>query len=206
MTGKLLLSIYLAVLLSACGGGGSSVAPAAPATPPTESNMPIPDLIVASAYGDSTQQSQGNPHAASRPGASVRNRGVGGSNTTQLLAGTDGLNSPWPEMMSTDPARIIIINHGIIDRISPLDDYKANLRALVEGIRKVGKVPMLEEPNPIDQKGLEDFRDAMKATADHMGVYFCAQPRVPLSDGIHPTPEGYKSKADRLANCIKDVM
>jgi len=213
MTGKILLSISLAVLLSACGGGGSSVAP-------TESNMPIPDQYLISAYGDSTQAAQGQPHAASAPGAKVYNRGVSGTNTAQLLAGTDGVNYPWPEMMRAEPTKIIVINHGINDRGYPLEVYKANLREMVTVAQKAGKIVILEEPNPagetetplmaaikFDVAAFEERRAAMKALATHKGVYFCAQPRVPLEDGIHPTkPEGYAMKRDVLRKCIADVM
>ena len=205
MTGKIFLSFAITVLLSACGGGGSSVAPA-PVDPPTESNMPIPVPYLISAYGDSTQEAQGQPHEASSPGAKVYNRGVSGTNSAQLLAGTDGVNLPWPEMMRVESAKIVVINHGINDRKRPIEDYKADLRALVDGIRKVGKVPMLEEPNPIDEHGFEAYRDAMRLVAHHTGVYHCDQPRVPLSDGIHPTTQGYAIKANRLKSCIKDVM
>lgn len=195
-----LIVYFTALMLTACGGGGSS-APAPEAQAPG-----TPEPYVIAAYGDSTQEAQGQPHAASAPGAKVYNRGVSGTNSAQLLAGTDGRNLPWAEQMQAESARIVVINHGINDRKRPIEDYKADLRKLVEGARKAGKVPMLEEPNPINEPGFDDYRNAMKHVANHMGVYFCAQPRVSLEDGIHPTVDGYAIKAGRLAKCIGDVL
>lgn len=201
------LAVYLtALLLTACGGGGSS------APPPAD-----PEAYTISAYGDSTQHAHGQPHAASRPGAKIYNRGVRGSNSSQLLAGTDGVNFAWPTQMQREIARIVVINHGINDR--DLTTYKANLRSMVEQAQAAGKVVVLEEPNPAGETVTEtmtrnnfviaDFdlrRAAMRDLATHMGVYFCSQARVPLRDGIHPTEAGYATKANRLAACIADVL
>ncbi|QIM51634.1 SGNH/GDSL hydrolase family protein [Hydrogenophaga crocea] len=202
--------VYLtALLLAACGGGGSTI--------PTQPE-PTGGYLV-SAYGDSTQEAQGQPHAASRPGAMVYNRGVSGTNEQQLLAGTDGRNYAWAEMVKRESARIVVINHGINSRGYPLSEYRQNLKTLVEVAQAAGLVVMLEEPNPagetrtplmdalkFDVEAFEKRRAAMREVASHTGVYFCAQPRVPLADGIHPTPEGYAIKANRLAACIADML
>ena len=165
-----------------------------------------PEPYTVSAYGDSTQEAQGQPHAASQPGAKVYNRGVSGTNSAQLLAGTDGRNYPWPEMMRQESAAVVIINHGINDRHRPVAEYKADLRALVVGAQAAGKVVILEQPNPIKIAGFEDYRTAMRDLATHMGVYFCAQPAVPLVDDLHPTVDGYAVKRDTLRKCIAEVV
>ena len=208
-----LTALLFSACLTACGGGGSSVAPTAP---PAAGEV---EAYTISAYGDSTQEAQGQPHAASRPGAKIYNRGVSGTNTAQLLAGTDGRNYAWAEMMRRETVRIVIINHGINDRGYPLETYRANLRELVEVAQKAGKIVMLEEPNPVgetqtplmtainfDVPAFEARRAAMRDLATHMGVYFCAQPRVPLEDGIHPTVDGYAVKRDTLRKCIADLV
>jgi len=210
---RYLTALLFAVVLSACGGGGSS-APAPEAQPPG-----TPEPYVISAYGDSTQEAQGQPHAASRPGAKVYNRGVSGSNTTMMLAGTDGRNYPWPEQMARETARVVAMNPGINDGALTVEQYKANLRELVTVAQKAGKIVILEEPNPVsetmtplmqqinfDIAAFEERRSAMKHLAAHMGVYFCAQPRVPLEDGIHPTVDGYAVKRDTLRKCIADMV
>jgi len=204
--------LYIAaLLLAACGGGGSSVAP-------VDVN-PAAEVYKVAAYGDSTQEAQGQPHAASRPGAKVYNRGVSGTNTAQLLAGTDGRNYPWRVQMERETAQAVAINHGFNDRDYPLEQYEANLRELVTVARAFGKYVILEEPNPagetmtplmlqiqFDVPAFEARRAAMKRLAEHMGVYFCAQPRVSLEDGIHPDAAGRGLKADRLARCAAEVL
>lgn len=207
-------AVYLtAVILSACGGGGSS-APAPEAQAPG-----TPEPYVIAAYGDSTQAAQGHPHAASRPGAKIYNRGVGGNNTTKMLAGTDGVNGPWAEQIPRETVPVIALNPGINDYGLTVEQYKANLRELVTVAQKAGKIVILEEPNPagetetplmaalkFDVAAFEERRSAMKHLATHMGVYFCAQPRVPLEDGIHPTVDGYAVKRDTLRKCIADLV
>jgi len=213
---RLLRWVAVALILGALGmlvgcGGGGSAAPVA--------NPGAPEPYVIAAYGDSTQEAQGHPHAASRPGAKIYNRGVGGTNTTMLLAGTDGRNYPWPEQMARESVRIIVINHGINDGALTIEQYKANLRELVTVAQKAGKIVILEEPNPAGETmtplmlqinfnvvAFEERRAAMKHVADHMGVYFCAQPRVTLEDGIHPDAPGRANKANRLAKCAEDIL
>lgn len=210
MAFRILVLAPIICALVACGGGGSSV----PSQPESQ-----PEAFIASAYGDSTQAAQGQPHAASRAGARIYNRGVGSTNTSQLLAGTDGLNYAWEVMMQRDEAPIVIVNHGINDYSIAPEKYRSNLVDLVRIARSAKKIPMLEMPNPagetrtalmdqiaFDVTAFEARRQAMRDVATAEGVYLCDQPRVPLQDGIHPTPEGYKTKADRLASCLADLI
>lgn len=188
------LTLLLALILSACGGGEAvkSVSP-----------------VSVYAYGDSTQAEQGNPHAAQRDGFTIVNRGVGSSTSSDLLA-------IWPSQL-LDPSRVVVINHGINDRDLIL--YKANIKALVNQAQSANKIVMLEAPNATGETmtdlmrainfDIEQFKErqkAMREIAQSMGVYFCAQPRVPLRDGIHPTPEGYRLKAETLSVCIADII
>ena len=181
--------------LAGCGGGGSPVAQPTVAAP----------AFLASAYGDSTQEAQGQPHAASRPGAMVYNRGVSGTSIHQLLAGTDGRNYAWAEMVKRESAPMVIINHGINSRKGDVEAYRTALREAVAVAQAAGLVVMLEQPNAIDEPGFEAFREAMRDTSRQTGVYFCEQPRVTLSDGIHPDAAGRAAKAQRLARCIADL-
>jgi len=127
------IAMAMAFALSACGGGGS------------EETEFIGDYTI-SAYGDSTQYAQGQPHASSRTGAKIYNRGVRGSNSSQLISGTDGVNYAWAHQMQREIAGVIVINHGINDR--DLNTYVSNLRTMVEQAHAAGKTVMLEEPNP----------------------------------------------------------
>lgn len=197
---KFLSASILAVLVAGCGGGGSSVAPS---TAP--SNQPVPVVQVA-AYGDSTQAAQGQPHAASREAFTVRNEGVSGSYTQQLLDGTDGVHKPWSQEMAQSTASIVVVNHGINDWRYPIAQYRANLRELVRVAREHKKLIVLEVPNQTTTPESDTVRQAMRDTAAEVGAYLCEQPPVPLSDWAHPTSEGYAKKATRLSKCLGDLV
>lgn len=186
----------LAMLLAACGGGGSST--------PTESNLPAPVVHIV-AFGDSTQAAHGNPHAASRPGWTIENKGISGSSTAQWLA-------KWFDELAATKAPIVIYNGGLNDGGLTLDEYKHALRELVRITRAYRKQLILEQPNNaaahagFDLAKFNERRAAMGPLAAAEGVYFCAQPDVPLADGAHPTAAGYEAKQKRLAACIGDAL
>lgn len=209
-----IISLFFVLLVTACGGGDPE-----PATAPQVADGPV---HVATAYGDSTQEAQGQPHAASRPSAAIINEGIGGTAAWQLLHG-DGVHPVWAQQLARDRSSVVIINHGIndYDRTGsyPTANYKIVLRTLVDQAVAAGKTVLLEEPNPVgetptplmnalqfDVAAFEARRLAMREVATEAGVAFCAQPRVALADGIHPTPEGYAEKANRLAACIADLI
>lgn len=192
----------LAVALTACGGGGSS-APA-PGQAPTESNMPIHGVHII-AFGDSTQAAQGNPHASSRPGWTIENKGISGSSTAQWVV-------KWSDELAATKATHVIYNGGLNDGGMSLEQYKHALRELVRITRAYKKQIILEQPNNaaehagFDLPKFNERRAAMGPLASAEGVYFCSQPDVPLRDGPHPTDAGYATKATRLAECIGGLL
>lgn len=196
------LAIFLPLILAACGGGGGGGAPA-----------PADVVYHVAAYGDSTQEAQGNPHAASTERYRISNHGISGTNTTDLLA------ADWSREMAAQPAPVVVVNHGMNDRGIPIEQYGANLAEIVTVARAARKAIILEEPNAagetetplmaavsFDVAAHEARRAEIRRVAQALGVYFCAQPRVPLSDGIHPTAEGYATKARRLRECLTDLL
>ncbi|EFX59967.1 hypothetical protein DAPPUDRAFT_346130, partial [Daphnia pulex] len=98
-----ILALAISALLTACGGGGSDIAPATPLAP-----------VQVAAYGDSTQRDQGEPHASTRTGWSIENKGISSSTTAQWRA-------KWAAEMSTTAAVIVIYNGGLNDGAMPLD-------------------------------------------------------------------------------------
>lgn len=199
--------VLSALLLTACGGGGSSTpAPVPAASPPFAPAPSAPSVGVhIVAFGDSTQAAQGNPHASSRPGWTIENKGISGSSTTQWVA-------KWSDELAATKAPIVIYNGGLNDGGLTLEEYKHALRELVRITRAYKKQIILEQPNNADASGdiiLPTFierRAAVEGVAKSEGVYYCAQPDVPLRDGIHPTDAGYAAKAGRLAECLKDAI
>lgn len=191
-----LTALALSILLTACGGGGSDI--------PVSTESPS-GVVQIAAYGDSTQAFHGNPHASSRDGWTIENKGVSGSSTSEWY-------SRWPAEMAATKASIVIYNGGLNDGGMSVDQYKTTLREMIRITRAFGKQFILEQPNNADASGdiiLPTFverRAAVEGLAKSEGVYYCAQPDVPLRDGIHPTDAGYATKAVRLAACIEGIL
>jgi lysophospholipase L1-like esterase len=217
-----LLTLSLCALLAACGGGGGGE-PDAP-LPQSE-----PAVLIVETYGDSTQA--GHSSLGQSPSVaqdylgvqySVRNRGVGSTNTKNLLEG-DGFNLPWDQQMKQSPASVVVINHGINDHPYPIEQYRDNLAKLVYTARDAGKTVVLETPNPIipggaisgdwDIDALAERVEMMRAVAAGTGAFLCDQDKAIRSagqdtleffwDGVHPSAKGYLVKGSKLAQCIK---
>lgn len=207
-----LVAYLTALLLTACGGGGSSIPPVPPA--PADARV-----YQVAAYGDSTQFELGDPHPAGAPGMWVKNAAYGGASAASMLAGYLDKGLPWAQEMARQKAPVVVFNPGINDHPYTVEQYRENLRALVTIAQAAGKFVILEEPNPagevetplmasirFDVAAFEARRLAMRDLATHMGVYFCAQPRVSLRDGIHPDEAGYAVKVQRLHACLLDAV
>jgi lysophospholipase L1-like esterase len=124
---------------------------------------------------------------------------VSGTNSQQLVAGTDGLNAPWPDDLDAD---IAMVNHGINDEGYHRDDmatYAANMRLFAVGDGKARMV--IETPNPIAHwMNIPDapWADAGRQAAAEAGIPVAdVQAYVlglqgwegMLTDGIHPSHE-----------------
>jgi lysophospholipase L1-like esterase len=128
----------------------------------------------------------------------VSTRAVSGTNSGQLLAGTDNLNSPWPQSVNAD---IAVINHGINDlrhNVS-IATYRSNLRQLATAPARV----VFQTPFPIYTIGTpsQAYAEAMRAVASERRVtlidamaYLLPLPGWKTQyaiDGIHTTAAGY---------------
>ncbi len=162
-------------------------------------------VVLIAAYGDSTQFAQGDPHASNRPGWTIINKGIRGSNTVHW-------KTAWAEEMKSTKAQIVIYNGGLNDGGMGVEKYKSYLREMERIARSHGKRFLLEQPNNAVAHplfSLARFNERRSATRDiaaSIGAHYCEQPDVPLRDGAHPTAEGYRMKAERLADCIRDVL
>ncbi len=149
----------------------------------------------------------------------VKNKAYGGASAASMLAGYLDKGLPWAQEMAAQKAPVVVFNPGINDHQYTVDQYRENLRSLVTIAQAAGKFVILEEPNPagetetplmasikFDVAAFEARRSAMRDLATHMGVYFCAQPRVSLRDGIHPDEAGYAIKVQRLHVCLLDAV
>jgi lysophospholipase L1-like esterase len=199
--GKNAIVALAALAIAACGGGGSDPAPS---TPPDAAPTCKP-VVTVQLFGDSTQWLAFDDGAiqavlAARFGnrVIVTNQAVPGTTSAELVAGTDGLNPPWPGNLTADVA---IVNHGINDAShhTPEADYAANLRAFAAG-NGVTRV-VLETPNPVASWhtqndaytaiGREVAADTGTPLADVQAYVLGLPDWVQLlnDDGVHPSPE-----------------
>jgi lysophospholipase L1-like esterase len=203
MTPRAALALLLALALQACGGGATE-----------QCTYPVRIQL----FGDSTQWGylaggngaradeypekvlQGLMDARFGEGCvSVSTRAVSGTNSQHLLAGTDGLNLPWPESVSAD---IVVINHGVNDVAWGIDaaTYRGNLRKLSHA-RNAAVV--LQTPLPVSTASVSYASDMLSvATEEHVVVadanaYAQRQQNwwKYAPDGVHATSEGYRRVA-----------
>ena len=117
---------------------------------------------------------------------------VSGTNSTNLVEGTDGLNARWPASVT---ANIAIVNHGINDQrvLTTLAQYRANLITFTNS----SAVIVLETPNPLHSVAwsnpaynsvMRDVAVATKAPIADVETYVLGlrnwQANIP--DGVHP--------------------
>nr|WP_276585586.1 SGNH/GDSL hydrolase family protein [Burkholderia cenocepacia] len=189
-------------------------------------------------YGDSTTQGwqvlngtgQVTPNSApvalqkllqDRFGTSVTvsNNGVGSTEASQLLNGTDGVHPTWQNQMAASKAQIVTLNFGLNDAYyttakkdgipaeSP-DDFASTMTQLVQIARQSGKQVVIFEPNPtcepIRQPLMPSYVAALRQVAAAQQVpivgEFDAILAMPdwqsmLTDCLHPSDALYAKKA-----------
>lgn len=205
--------------------------------------MVLPAFVI-EAYGDSTMrglqtadwstvlfsptsvtQDQLRAQYGTRADITVSNQAVNGRRAVDLVNGTDGTHLPWVQTAANSHARIVLFNYAINDATGQFpvtaDDYRAALTLLITEARKDGKVPVLEEPNPICSSTaasatLDKFVAVMRDVAAAQGVTLIQQYDAIKSitgwqakygpDCVHPLLEIYQGKAARQADAIAALV
>jgi hypothetical protein len=151
---------------------------------------------------------------------SVTTRSVGGSTSSELFAGTDGANGPWPDDIDAD---IVIINHGLNDakqRIevdyykNTLENIRANLNrktAIIWVLPPPVNMSLPTENGLIDPRTnwnktgvLEQYRNAMREVAVLGGDYVVDPAEIPNwqdyldVDPMIPNQHGYRALVREL--------
>ena len=179
---KALNTLTLFAMLAGCGGG-------TPMSPPLPALAEVSRVACVSTgtvvriqlFGDSTMAGySGSGLALHTPQSAlqadmdamfgagavvVENRAVGSTNSGQLVAGTDGLNAPWPASVNAD---IVVVNHGVNDAangVSPLA-YRRNLETLAVAPARV----VFETPNPVEDFSVAAYAHTMVAVASERGI------------------------------------
>jgi len=218
-------------LLAGCGGGGEPQAAVS-----TQATIQLQAAIVIDAEGDSTMygletvngqfvQSASPPpllvQAKLRelfgPGVNVNGYGSPGANLRVELQGTDNYATPLRERLAVSRARIVIENFGINDAFLPSEEYRGNLVQFVDTVRASGKLPVLEEPNPVcvGHETLDELvsilNEVARAKAVPLVKQYDAIKALPnwqalLTDCVHPGDELYAFKAVREAQVLAQVI
>lgn len=218
-------------LLAGCGGGGEPQAVVS-----TQAAIHLQTAIAIDAEGDSTMygletvngqfvQSASPPprlvQARLRelfgPGIDVNGYGSPGANLRVELKGTDNYATPLKDRLVVSRARIVIENFGINDAYLPSAEYRNNLVQFIDTVRASGKLPVLEEPNPVcvGHETLDELVGILNEVAREKAVPLVKQydaiKALPnwqalLTDCVHPGDELYAFKAAREADVLAQVI
>lgn len=138
----------------------------------------------------------------------VYNRGISSTCAKDLLNGTGGFQS-FESYMSTSSAHIVTLNFGMNDGFycnQTPEQYQNTMTQLVNIAKSHGKTVVLEEPNPTSSAqnpNLNSYIEKLSQVAISTNTTIIQHYRVMkssnfwkllLSDGTHPTPEGYTFK------------
>lgn len=159
--------------------------------------------------------------------ATVVNRAISGTNSAQMLAGTDGSGAGFEQRIISSSAQVVFCNHCINDaQVSsptPPQVYRSNLVEIVQICRRYGKSIVFETPNPYfasapygaagqKSEAVKQYAGIMRQVAREMGIplvdnfelcerYLMGGNRADLfiPDGVHPTVAGYLFKGTNMA-------
>lgn len=161
----------------------------------------------------------------------VTNRGVSGATLCSLLSGTGKFTTPLVDTLKTSGATYVLENFGMNDADpvvagnESVTQFQQCLEQFVDTVRAAGKTPILEEPNPVgpqvnrawgfDNANLANYVAMVDAVGQEKGVtvvsqyqYFQSLTNWPtlLSDGVHPTQDGYYAKAQREIAVLASIV
>jgi lysophospholipase L1-like esterase len=162
----------------------------------------------------------------------VENRSVSATTLRDALTGANGYGAPLAAYLATSNASWVLENYGINDlRTETPDSYRALLVQFIETVRATGKIPVLEEPNPLchpatapqnieetDANGqtMAAYVDVIDEVAAQYGIPLVRQYKPILalpnwcaliSDGwAHPSPQLYQIKAANEAAVLGPLV
>jgi len=222
---------FALALLAGCGGGAEPQANTS-----SQAAIRLQAAIVIDAEGDSTMygletvngqfvQSASPPPVLVQArlrelfgaGVSVNAYGSPGANLRFELQGTDNYATPLRDRLAVSHAQIVIENFGINDAFLPSAQYRSNLIQFVDTVRASGKLPVLEEPNPVcdGHATLDELVGILNEVAREKAVPLVKQydaiKALPawqglLTDCVHPGDALYAFKAAREAQVLEQVL
>ncbi len=195
---KKLVLLFLASLLTACGG-------------PSNSLTPLADDATILAFGNSLTFGSGTTRDKSYPavlqelsGRKVINAGIPGELSTAGLA-------RLPELLEEHSPDLLILIHGGNDMLRKKNLGKAaeNLKAMIRLAQSKGiQVAMMAVPNPTLILSPAEFYETV---AEETGVPIEVDAIADIlqfpgnkSDAAHPNAKGYRKMAERLYALLQD--
>lgn len=207
-----LCAIAASIMLTACGGGGSTA---------PEELEPALAGPVATAYGDGTWMTGAIEHASGIIGRQIVNRSTGDDRSTP---------ADWYHGNMTSGPEMVLLGWGIND-VWAVDEtvmQYINYSSTARELKAVGKNVVIVESTPIVAGGsqsdvinvykyqrTEAARQRTEAikrrAAVDVGVYYCAMPSrewtlTDKPDGINPSPEAAKWLGAVIAGCVKSTQ
>jgi acyl-CoA thioesterase I len=152
---------------------------------------------------------------------SVQNNAVPGARVSQSIAGSTPYSLPFQTRLAQDPtAQIVFSDYAVNDSYDgSVDQYTSDLTYWVGLVRAAGKIPVLEEPNPVCSStypNVGEFVTAMDSVAQSQNVPLIQQYQYILSlpnwqsmlqsDCVHPTDALYELKAQREAAILAPLV
>jgi hypothetical protein len=212
-----------------------------PASAPPAVTPPAPKAVLVDIYGDDsmmgitgssfsfpqvTQQtepadSQALLRAQFGDGVAIANHASGGtaSSLVNMMNGMDGGGLPFAQRIAPSKSAVVLTNHAINDDlVQSLGPYSDALVAWVQAVRAAGKIPVLEEPNPVCDSNhpyLANYVSVMDNVAAQYGVPLVTQyaylQGIPnycshLSNGLYPDDAILAMKAQREAAVLAAVV
>lgn len=223
----------LCAAVTACGGGQG---PATVNAATTKAVSTTSATTIIDAEGDSTMYGlqmvngqfvqsahpvpvlvQARLQAQFGPGITVNNNGAPGANSNDELQGNVHYSTPLQARLAVSHAQVVLENFGINDAYLPAAQYRSNLLAFIDLVRASGKLPVLEEPNPVcsGHEALDERVAILDEVAAEKSVplvkqyaYIKALPNWQglLTDCVHPRDELYAVKASREADILAAVL
>lgn len=150
----------------------------------------------------------------------VQNNGVSGTHISQRINGILPYRERLSDSLVSSAAQIVLGNWAINDRLESSNESPAEFQnyvmQFVMQVRAAGKIPVLEEPNPVvGAVDLTPYVTAIDNVAQQMNVplvtqynYILSLPnwKSMLTDGIHPNDDLYALKAYREATVIVPIV
>lgn len=117
----------------------------------------------------------------SDPAIVIHNYASGGtaSMLVNMMAGDDGAGAPYTQRVAAIDAQIVLDSHAVNDDLNQsLGPYEDALIAFIQDTRAVGKIPVLEEPNPVcdgNHPNLANYSAVVDAVAQSYNVPLVTQ-------------------------------